>query len=301
MLFRSFAGAATGGVLSAVFSLSSLLLHPGMRVGLPITNPIAFGQIAAILAIISMAGYLDREYLQKKFLFAAGILASVFTVLATGSGGSLLGLVVGASLQIYLCFGAKKSFKSKAGFSLLVLLSVIILAPLCIAKYQQVAHDFSSAIAGYGMGTSQGQRLIMWSMALEAFAQHPVFGIGPGHGHDVFVDYCLHHFCTVDFSRFHGVHNQYLDVLMNAGIIGLLGWLSFIVGISWLFASRLYFDGSNAKNAKAAATGLSVFASMTFFVITQGLYHHNIFVILFFFTITFFWFLATSQHSLQPS
>lgn len=287
--FYIYYGAATGGLAAAAFSLLSIMLHPAYRVGAPITNPIAFGQIAAILGIISLAGLFKFDKGKARVFFGLAFLASTFSVVASGSGGALLGFMAGTFLLLIWSFRLHISFSYRLYFLALFVLAASLLTPLLISKYIQINSDILSTLAGNGMGTSQGQRLIMWSMALKSFSQNLVFGVGPGHGHAVFVDFCKSNICTSDFSRFKGVHNQYLDVLMNAGLIGFSGWLVFVIGVLGLLARKL-----SGANPIAAATGLSVFLSMLVSVFSQGLYHHNIYVLIFFFSITFLWFMASS-------
>ena len=84
------------------------------------------------------------------------------------------------------------------------------------------------------------------------------------------------------------MHNQYLDILLTSGLVGLAGWFIFSIGIICLFYSR--FRSGAARIISGA--GLSVVVAMMISAFPQPLYNHNISVISFFFTITFLWFLA---------
>jgi len=283
-----FRGVSTGGLFAAVFSVSSLIFGPSERVGLPITNPIAFGQIAAILALVALAGLCSSPARLQKIYCGLGCLGAVVAVGASGSAGALLGLFFGALVQLFLLGGLGKKLMHRKIIIVLILAAGALLLPLAIFKYGQITSETAAFFAGKGMGTSQGQRLIAIKIALQSFFQHPVFGIGPGNGYQVIAEYCRANLCTDQFKGWTGMHNQYLDVLLTSGLVGLAGWLIFALGIA-----RLFYTRHCAGVAPViSAAGLSVVVAMMICAFPQPLYNHNISVIAFFFTITLLWFLA---------
>ena len=283
-----FRGVSTGGLFAAMFSAHSLILAPSERVGLPITNPIAFGQIAAILALLALAGMFRNGGRLQKIYCGFGCLGAVIAVYASGSAGALLGLVFGALVQLVLLGRSSKNPVYTKTIFILFLVSAAILLPLAVFKYGQITSETTAFFAGKGMGTSQGQRLIAMQIALQSFFQHPLLGIGPGNGHQVIAAYCSANLCTDQFQGWTGMHNQYLDILLTSGLVGLAGWFIFSIGIFCLFYSR--FRSGVARIISGA--GSSVVVAMMISAFPQPLYHHNISVISFFFTITFLWFLA---------
>lgn len=288
-------GASTGGMLAALFSAKSLILDQVQRVGLPITNPIPFGQIAAILALLSLAGFMKSSDRGQKIYFGLGFLASVYTVYGSGSGGAFLSLIAGFLVELRFYWRALMAPRRGMYFLILILVVAAILAPLVIMKYEQYMQDYASFVASKGMGTSQGQRLISYALALESFLSSPFFGVGPGNGHLVIADYCSSHFCTEEFANWGGAHSQYFDVLMSAGLIGIIGWFVFTLGIAALFVFRI---GSSGQEI-APVAGLSIVIAMMVAAMSQPLYNHNISVIFFFSTISFLWF--SSLPSIQQS
>jgi len=291
-----FLGASTGGLAAGVFSLKGLFLDHVDRVGLPITNPIAYGQIAAFLALLSLGSLFCFSDTLRRSLAAIGFLGAVYAVYASGSAGALLGLGVGLLFEGVVLLRGRLSKFQIYGLLGLCILSAVIVIPLASSKLSQVLSDFHAFSAGYGMGTSQGQRLILWGMSVREIAHSPWFGIGPGHFGPVMDRYCLSHVCTEDFRGFHGVHNQYLDSFMNAGIFGLLGLTVSFLGPLVLFLGRsmLWVEGAPMPATAGVAVVLAAMTS----AVTQVLYGHNISVISYFFTITFLWFVATP--SLDP-
>lgn len=286
-----FLGVSAGGVASGLFSLKSLLLDHIDRVGLPITNPIAYGQTAAFLALISLISLVWFRQSWQRFLAIFGFLGAVYAVYASGSAGALLGLGVGLLFEVFVLLRGRLSKLQIYGLLSLSMVSAIMVLPLALFKLGQVLSDAQAFSAGYGMGTSQGQRLILWGMSVREIIHSPWFGIGPGHFGAVMERYCLSHVCTEGFRGFHGVHNQYLDSFMNAGIFGLLGLAVSFLGPLALFLSRslLWVEGAPMPATAGVAVVLAAMTS----AVTQVLYGHNISVISYFFTITFLWFMAT--------
>ena len=289
--YAVFLGASSGGLAAGLFSLKSLLLDHVGRVGYPLTKPIPYGQIAAFLALISFVSLFCFGETWRRSLAAIGFLGAVYAVYASGSAGALLGLGVGFLFEVVVLLRGRLSKFQIYGLLGLCIVSTSMLMPLASFKLGQVLSDFHAFSAGNGMGTSQGQRLLMWEMSLREITHSPWFGIGPGHFDAVMDHFCLYHACTKEFAGFHGVHNQYLDSFMNAGIFGLLGLLVSFLGPLALFLNRAFLWVEGAPMAATAGVAV-VLAAMTS-AMTQNLYGHNISVISYFFTIAFLWFMAT--------
>ena len=286
-----FLGASAGGLGSACFSLFSLLLYPGVRVGSLITNPIPFGQIATILALVAFVSIFNSSRHWERILSVLGFLGATFAIYATGSYGPLFGFVFG--FGVLLAFILSRQF-SRFAYVSVFLLSVgalLICAPLLISKFFQISSDVQAYASGSGMATSQGQRLILWSISLHEISNSPLFGIGPGHFKAVLFDFCQVNRCLAGFSSFNQVHNQYFDSALNAGLIGLSGLLITIFSPAVLFYRRL--SSSSMQVQIASVTGLAIVVAASVSMLSQCLFAHNISVISYFLTISICWFLAS--------
>jgi len=287
--FYIYSGGATGGIGAAIFTAISMFFNPAQRVGIPITNPIAYGQIAGILSLLSLAGWLKSHQRTEKVFYVLGGLGAIFAIYGSGSAGALLGWLAG--LTILLAYTAKRVQPTARKALYLALFSCIavgILFPMAAQKYSQILHEVQATLAGQGMGTSQGQRLILLMLAIKSFAQHPWLGVGPGNTYRIVDAFCNSNYCTPEFTGFTGMHSQYLDAMASAGVLGLAGWLISSLGIFILFLSR----ASAYQQDLPSITGASIVASMLASSATQGLYHHNISVISYYFTISLLWFLT---------
>lgn len=290
-------GAGTGGLFAGIFSATSLALNHAVRVGNPITNPIPFGQAAAVLALLSFAGFFKITHRAIKIYLAAGYVGAIFAVYGSGSGGALLGLAAGLTTQIiFLKQSLLKSVKPKH-ILVIAFVSAAIALPLAASKLSEIAHDIQGFNSGRGMETSQGGRLILISIGLKSFYQHPWLGIGPGNGYQAIAEYCSQHYCTPKFSSWQGVHNQYLDILMSAGLVGIIGWLTFSLGTAYLFCTRIFAQ----NNATAPIAGLAIVIAMLVSAFPQPLYNHNISVTVFAFTTSFLWYASYPSQQMSKT
>jgi len=287
-----FLGGSFGCLGGACFAAYTLLLDPGVRVGYPITNPIPFGQIAATLSIIAFVSIFHCSRRWERVLSAFGFLGGIFTLYASGSSGAFLGFSLG--LLVVLVFLSRKLTTRTAwmGLVLLLVISLCIVSPLLILKFNMLVADVNAYASGAGMGTSQGQRLILWGISISELAESPWFGVGPGHLREALLRFCGDADCSVGFLGFNHVHSQYFDSALNAGLIGLLGLLLSLVSPAVLFYRQIAVSGGSAQGA--AIVGLAVVVAAMGSMISQPLYAHNISVIFYVITISICWFLALS-------
>ena len=285
-----FLGGSAGGLAAAFFSGYSLLMHPGVRVGAPISNPIPFAQIATILALMAFVSIFNSDRYWERILSVLGFLGAVFTIYASGSYGPLLGCCSGLLVIVAFLFGRRPSRFVLLGVGILLVAFVLILMSLLAGKFHQIISDISSYAAGSGMDTSQGNRLILWSISMGEIAHSPFYGIGPGHFGDVLEDFCAANQCSPDFRGFNHVHSQYFETALNSGLIGLLGLLVSLVSPAVLFFRRIGLSGAVSRDA--SITGLAVVVAAMTSMVSQPLYAHNISTISYFLTISVCWFLA---------
>lgn len=102
-------------------------------------------------------------------------------------------------------------------------------------------------------------RLFTWKRTLRLVKVHPLFGIGPDNFKEFFARY-FHDEAVEMFPSSNGgldkAHNEFLDVLLDNGILGLLAYLAFF---GWL----LYYAFSKSKNRGIAPVfGVAVAAYM---------------------------------------
>jgi O-antigen ligase len=261
-------------------------------VGLPVAASIAYGQIAAILGLISFASLFHSALPLRRLIAWLGFLGSVIAVTASSSTGALLGFAAGLSaLLVFRLNDNLRRFHFFALFSA-VALSIVVLLPVLFVDLPRIISEVQSFQSGAQVFTSQGQRLLLWSMAIKELFASPIVGIGPGHFDGVMDKHCAVHPCTNAFHGFHGVHNQFLDSAMNAGFVGFFGLMASYLGPLLLFCKRIFIGSVPTLSSEAARAGVAVILAGMVSGLSQVLYGHNISVISYFLTITFLWYLA---------
>lgn len=165
----------------------------------------------------------------------------VFFLAATR--GAFIGLMAAVfSALLFLAYSVKKWRKW------LIIAGVVLLALVSIMVYFKDT-SFVQSIPGsrvfdISIFTKTFQdRMIIWKSALDAFKDRPWLGFGP----ESFTYIFSHYFNTDYFkpaegfgSWFDRAHSIYLDYLTEAGILGLISYLSIFAVFYWqLFKSKL--------------------------------------------------------------
>jgi O-antigen ligase len=118
-------------------------------------------------------------------------------------------------------------------------------------------------------------RKAIWICAVDAIGNNPLMGVGTGDGQDVLqATYENRQFYFASRYNRYNAHNQYLQVLLNYGIIGLMIWLG---SLFWLL-----------RNFKTDFLVVSLLACLMFAMLTESMFETNKGVLLMAFTITIF-------------
>jgi O-antigen ligase len=182
----------------------ALILILGMPIGLPI----------AMQLLSSIPGNL-KGFLQKAINFLY-IPLSIFAVVLTGSRTSIIAII---PLTIFLIGTQRIRFERKILIFMILFVSLLLFLPLVPQAVLHRIGTVGQSIAAADMGG----RVAMWRKSIEVLAQHPILGVGGG---------------AVDRLIGGAVHNTFLSVAAETGIIGLLLFLS-ILGLVGYEAIRL--------------------------------------------------------------
>ncbi|MBR1375418.1 MAG: O-antigen ligase family protein [Cardiobacteriaceae bacterium] len=173
-----------------------------------------------------------------KYSYYAIAALGLFAAFLSGARVSLLVLPV-------LLFWILLFSNSKNKRKILLLLAAIAAIYACyyglFSLFELHRHSVLSDIVNYRQGnslTSQGMRLEMYKCGLQIFADKPILG---GYvDSDIYVysakGICSPLFLQIDFMHF---HNEYIDRLARAGIIGLALQLAFLL-LPLYFYSSIY-------------------------------------------------------------
>lgn len=148
-----------------------------------------------------------------------GWVLSLVAVILSFSRGAYISILLG--IIIWLFFSENKKMKLKWLLGILsgTILLFIISDKLPIDPINYITNRFLS----FGRDGGSG-RFTLWMNALTVFKENPITGIGIN---------SIKEYYLANYSRAAYVHNSFLEVLVEAGIIGfisyLLFWLSILV------------------------------------------------------------------------
>ncbi len=213
---------------------------------------------------------------------------NAYILFKTGTRGAFVGLVIGFILSsIYLAWREKNKIIrfGAIGFLTAVFLSVSILGIFKHSDFvknsnqlnrfaELITTDYKSVIDNQGHA-----RTMIWGMAFEGVKERPLLGWGQDNFGYVFAKYYNPGMYGQE-QWFDRSHNVFMDWLIAAGILGLMGYLS-------LFVIALYFIFS--KKA-----GFTIIERSVFIGLLASYFIHNIFVfdnlssyVLFFFILAY--------------
>ena len=242
-------------LLLAVAALSALLLVKQLLSGQAIAevggrysispqeNPIFLGRRSSDGIIIALFLLLTGDTGGKRMLGLAAIPFLSVALLASGSRGPVLGLIVGALVLLALVVRDAVTRRRLVGVAAVGVIAAV-LAPELVPG-GNISRSLSF-IAGSGPGLSSNGRFELWGEAWHAFLQHPLLGIGTG-----------------GFARLEPVflypHNLFLEALSEHGVVGFaVIALLFGFGVHRLARAR---RRSAPDNRARAALVIALFAS----------------------------------------
>jgi O-antigen ligase len=171
---------------------------------------------------------------RTRWLLFAAIVVFVANVATITSGRS-----AHIALLVTFAAGAFSLLRGPRRWQALVLIPVLgagLLAasPMVRQRFEAVYTE-AGTVDSSPVATSSGIRIVIWSTTRELIAQRPWFGYGMGGFvpaydklvHEHFVDSKNWH----DAARATDTHNQYLHVLAEAGVLGMLSFLFFIASV----------------------------------------------------------------------
>lgn len=191
----------------------------------------------SVVPVILWAGVSRRI----KYLFLVSEILFLLTVFLASTRGAFLGLVAGVVfLGIWHAFKGEKEIwfghQSKRFWARMILGLVFLLVLFFgFTRTNPVwtKVPLLNRLAGSSLtdikDPSTASRLITWKVAWEAFKEKPLLGWGPEHFITAYEKYYDPEFATYGETWMDRAHNQFLDVLVTRGLVGLGLWLVLLV------------------------------------------------------------------------
>jgi O-antigen ligase len=256
------------------------VLQPGFKVR-PVSTIGNASYFAAYLILIStLAFYLRFEkesfglasYRRLfNYLYVAVAVISLVIVYISGTRGAFVGVFAGALvfILIYLWLVRKDaSVPARLKKILIGLILVVILVPFGLVTLKDTQFVKSSPLLSrYAtISVSEGQsRFLIWDMAVKGFKERPILGWGQEGFMYVFSKY----YNPKMFNQepwFDRTHNIIFDWLISAGILGLLSYLSILVGAFYVLVKLFKRNLLSRKGFLIFVSGIIAYFIQNLFV-----------------------------------
>ncbi|MCY9853635.1 O-antigen ligase family protein [Vibrio mediterranei] len=247
-------------------------------------NPIPYAYYISILAIFSLY-FLTSEIKNKpshwKLTSIISITAVAFgflMIIKSETRGVWLSLFF--TIVFIIAYTAYKTKKKRILFlgaiSLFISMTIVLQTKTVSNRVHYMQTELNNIQEGQ-YRSSSGWRLIMWGVAYDITSNSPFLGT-PRHIEQDYIkhgitagtiDPTLAEFIVGDNANF---HNQYLQLLVNSGLIGLMVFFFFY--FYPIIITYSYFDGIN----KALVLAISSFGSIAIFFDSAFLHNHILFL-----------------------
>jgi O-antigen ligase len=256
-------GLATGSLKPPDTSVSQTAIQGRFTGGGGDPNVQAAGFVATMFLIIGLLSIHRRRVVRAGLLLAFALVTVGF--IATQSRGGLLALASGTIAALVISPRHRRR-----------IVAMVLVAAVTVAAFSAAQPGALARITDLGGGTSG--RNDLWRVGWQVFTGHPLVGVGIGNFQVVEAHYVL---TPGSISRIayltdvpYFVHNTYLQLLAETGLIGLVGFLLVVCGCmraALLAAARFDSFGrpEYADLARAVLMG-TIGMLVALFFITDG-------------------------------
>jgi (heptosyl)LPS beta-1,4-glucosyltransferase len=270
------AGAALAGAYAIGFTLGGAQGEWAERVG-GSTNPIYFGGIVLAFAVMLLPRVADAGLDLPHRLLAGGAVALGLAASAlSGSRGAWLALV--PLLVLYLAtLGARLQPAWRYGLPAVIVAFAVALSLLPgiplgerVAEAWQALREPSPELA---RTDTLGIRWALWQLSAERIGEAWWFGHGPGGFREALETAAAEGRLPPWMLEYHHPHNQYLSVLMIAGVPGLVA-LVLLFGVPLRRFARLWSSGL-ARTRLIGWSGLVAVAVLAVMGLGESIFQRN--------------------------
>lgn len=169
--------------------------------------PITYSFYALLVSIVSFClGAFENDKNKRIFYYAASLLCATGN-LFTYTRATLIAQIVAFAAFFCVCTVRKRRLELWLVVGYFV--TIFLINPWIFVRFGEIGHE----------GTPF-ERLVIWGTSLRIFLDHPITGIGFGNFME-FYEECL----KAPSKIFGHAHNDFLNVAVHAGIIGLSAFI----------------------------------------------------------------------------
>lgn len=223
-------------------------------------NPNPLGQYLAIASTVFIVLFLFSDSVKHNVRYTALSVLSLYALLLTGTRAGYLGIFVSAIfflLVLFFILRNKWDFNKKIWIKLILIFGICCIGLVFLSIFTSVfksiiersRNDLTSGILS-SMGSG---RMEIWKDAFNIFqssAKNMIIGQGTANFKHIHLDFINTSEGTmVEPAMTMMVHNFYLEILTNQGILGLISYLLVIGYVIYVLCSRI----AKEKNVGALA------------------------------------------------
>lgn len=181
----------------------------------------------------------------KRLLYLIAVGLMLISLLLSGSRGGLVAFLAEIIFLIFITTKLKRRSQVVFKVILVVILLIVAIAGTIFVGGESTLTRIIETSRSQDLSTN---RIHIWSVTLKVIASNPIFGVGLGAFPQAYTKFDS----RSGLERVEQAHNDYLQILSDAGIFGLIFAGLFIF---WLF--RIGFQSIKTENTfhRAAATG----------------------------------------------
>lgn len=212
-------------------------------------NPSYYAVYLLFHSFFALYFYFKKFLLEKKFFNFYFLIFLIFTILIilNATRGVMVGYTLGILLISFLIIFKQEKSKEfiifkKIAFSLIIILSLLIFTLFALRNSTFVqSHLFLKRLTTFNFNDpATKSRLISYQIALKSFKERPILGWG---GESYIFLYTKNFDPEMpkvlpDFM-FDRVHNKILEILVDAGLIGLISYLFIYYFIFKVFKKKI--------------------------------------------------------------
>lgn len=269
---------ALGALIACVYGVLSLLIadlsfQDGTRAWNFYTNPIPYGNISLLLGFLSLIPLIlyDKNLkATERIILAIGFMSGVTASIISGARGGWVAIPILLSIIFLLTF---KRNQKALNFKLIAVVLAIMIIPVYFfneniySRLSLIFLDISYYFSGVNQQTSIGNRLDMWLTALTLWLDNPLWGVGIGQLKAATNELVQLNGTPKHLTQFSHSHNDFLFILAEQGLIGLLFLISYYV-IPFFYFITFLKKGNNEQFC-LALMGVTVVVSFVIFGLTE--------------------------------
>ena len=270
VIFQAFTGVKINSIHLSQLKNLHLLSTPVRALGVfsaPLTTA---GILAPITLVFFSLSIFEKRALRIFFVFVAliGFVALILNFSRSYWIGSLVAVLV---MPFFY-------FKRKS-FALVPIVAVVL--AFCLYQFVPYVNSRVNTIINYKRNVSAMDRIALWKAGLNLYEHYDLkqklIGCGSGNLFELLKPYLKKSVIEI-FGRknvsshfFSSVHNEYLQILLKWGIVGLLVWLYLWVYV--LYRNFVFLKETDSEFYRGLVLGLSM-GFVAFLV--GGFFEHNV-------------------------